>query len=99
MKESTYRNLWLSDFPIKTKAQVTKDTIEIIKDAEAAFNWMLRHAFTNSQRPAEVKLFLVDRRGEQRYLLMRTVAAAEEDAETIKEFYATQKPKEESDPD
>lgn len=99
MNDSTYKNLLLTDFPIKTDIAATKDTIEIIKDAEAAFNWMLRHAFANGQRPAEVKLFLVDRRGEQRYLLMRSVAAVEGDTETIKEFYATQKPQKESDQD
>lgn len=87
MNDSPYNNLLLSDFPIKTEIAATKDTIEIIKDAEAAFNCMLRHALASGQRPAEVKLFLVDRRGEQRYLLMRAVAAAERDTETIKEFY------------
>ena len=87
MNDSFYKNLLCSDFPIKTEIAATKDTIEIIKDAEAAFNWMLKHAFASGQRPVEVKLFLVDRRGEQRYLLMRAVSAVEGDTETIKEFY------------
>lgn len=98
MNDSAYKNLRLSDFPVPTDVKATEDALQILLDAETAFNWMLNESFAFGQRPVEVKLFLIDRPGLPHHLLMRAVAAAEGDTETIKEFYAKKKPKEESDP-
>ena len=87
MNDSLYKNLRLSDFPVPTDVKATEDTLQILLDAETAFNWMLNESFAFGQRPVEVKLFLIDRPGLTHCLLMRAVAAAEGDTETIKEFY------------
>lgn len=93
MSDPIYNNLRLSDFPVLTDVPATEDTIRIIMHAERAFNWMLESAAELGHIPVEVKMFVVDRPGEQRHLLMKAVAAAEGDTETIKRFYETKKQK------
>lgn len=93
MTAPIYNNLRLSDFPVPTDVPATEDTIRIIMHAERAFNWMLESAAELGHTPVEVKLWVIDRPGEQRRLLVKAVAAAEGDAETIKRFYETKKQK------
>jgi len=99
MNDPTYKNLRLSDFPISTDVKATEETLQIVLDAETVFNWMLEHAATHGQRPVEVRLFLIDRVGLPQHLLMRAVAAAEGDTETIKRFYEQKKQTQRPDAD